>query len=60
MYHQNNCNHSNCVTSTNESVRQTLSEMDWERGIWNAGKIIFIYIILFENFNLKIGLLNKK
>lgn len=37
MEHQNHCcNHSNCVTCPNESVRQTLSEMDWERGIWNA------------------------
>ncbi|XP_026756929.2 ankyrin repeat domain-containing protein 39 [Galleria mellonella] len=31
------CNHSHCtVTSTNMSVCQTLSEMDWERGLWYA------------------------
>ncbi|XP_045459007.1 ankyrin repeat domain-containing protein 39 isoform X3 [Melitaea cinxia] len=37
MDHKSGCNHSNCnITSPNESVRQTLSEMDWERGIWNA------------------------
>ncbi|XP_023943013.2 ankyrin repeat domain-containing protein 39 [Bicyclus anynana] len=31
------CDHSTCnATSPNESVRQTLSEMDWERSIWNA------------------------
>ncbi|CAH2243411.1 ankyrin repeat domain-containing protein 39-like isoform X1 [Pararge aegeria] len=30
-------NHSNCnAISANESVRQTLSEMEWERSIWNA------------------------
>lgn len=39
------CDHSNCVTSPNESVRQTLSEMDWERGIWNAG-IFFSYLTM--------------
>lgn len=38
MDHKSGCNHYNCnITSPNESVRQTLSEMDWERGIWNAG-----------------------
>ncbi|CAH2104639.1 unnamed protein product [Euphydryas editha] len=37
MDNKNGCHHSNCnITSPNESVRQTLSEMDWERGIWNA------------------------
>ncbi|XP_034824025.1 ankyrin repeat domain-containing protein 39-like [Maniola hyperantus] len=37
MDHKDVCNHLNCnATSVNESVRQTLSEMDWERGIWNA------------------------
>lgn len=37
MDHKSGCNHYNCnITSPNESVRQTLSEMDWERGIWNA------------------------
>lgn len=32
------CDHSNCAgsASTNASVMQTLSEMDWERGIWYA------------------------
>ncbi|XP_032529768.2 ankyrin repeat domain-containing protein 39 [Danaus plexippus] len=30
-------NHSTCcVSSANKSVQQTLSEMDWERSIWNA------------------------
>ncbi|XP_050361665.1 ankyrin repeat domain-containing protein 39-like isoform X1 [Nymphalis io] len=37
MDHKSGCNHSNCkITSPNASVHQTLSEMDWERGIWNA------------------------
>lgn len=41
-HHKYVCNHSNCnATSANESVRQTLSEMDWERGIWNAGMCLF-------------------
>ncbi|KAI8427859.1 hypothetical protein MSG28_002232 [Choristoneura fumiferana] len=29
------CNHTHC-TAANQSVCQTISEMDWERGIWNA------------------------
>ncbi|XP_047544899.1 ankyrin repeat domain-containing protein 39 isoform X1 [Vanessa atalanta] len=37
MDHKSGCTHSNCNISTpNASVHQTLSEMDWERGIWNA------------------------
>ncbi|CAK1549896.1 unnamed protein product [Leptosia nina] len=36
MEHKDICNHSCHVTSINKSVCQTLSEMDWERGIWNA------------------------
>ncbi|XP_068620850.1 ankyrin repeat domain-containing protein 39 [Battus philenor] len=37
MNHNSNCNHANCsVIHTNKSVCQTISEMDWERGIWNA------------------------
>lgn len=40
----NNCN---ChLSSANVSVHQTLSEMDWERGIWNAGtSFIYLFII---------------
>ncbi|CAG4944840.1 unnamed protein product [Colias eurytheme] len=30
------CNHHCNAASANKSVCQTLSEMDWERGIWNA------------------------
>ncbi|XP_026324021.1 ankyrin repeat domain-containing protein 39-like isoform X3 [Hyposmocoma kahamanoa] len=30
------CDHTNCTHSANKSVCQTLSEMDWERGIWYA------------------------
>ncbi|XP_063376252.1 ankyrin repeat domain-containing protein 39 [Cydia fagiglandana] len=30
-----NCDHTHCTTA-NQSVCQTLSEMEWERGIWNA------------------------
>ncbi|CAF4761357.1 unnamed protein product [Pieris macdunnoughi] len=30
------CNHDCHITNANKSVCQTLSEMDWERGIWNA------------------------
>ncbi|XP_047987305.1 ankyrin repeat domain-containing protein 39 [Leguminivora glycinivorella] len=30
-----NCDHTHCTTA-NKSVCQTLSEMEWERGIWNA------------------------
>ncbi|KAJ2953625.1 hypothetical protein O0L34_g1229 [Tuta absoluta] len=30
------CDHSKCAHSANRSVCQTLSEMDWERGLWNA------------------------
>ncbi|XP_049869328.1 ankyrin repeat domain-containing protein 39 [Pectinophora gossypiella] len=33
MDHQCGCN---CAHSANKSVCQTLSEMDWERGLWNA------------------------
>ncbi|KAG6454089.1 ankyrin repeat domain-containing protein 39 [Manduca sexta] len=33
----NNCDHSNCTNATaTSSVCQTLSEMDWERGMWYA------------------------
>lgn len=39
MDHKKDCNHSSCAcASANSSVCQTLSEMDWERGLWNAGK----------------------
>lgn len=32
-----NCDHSGCsCVPTNVSVHQTLDEMEWERGIWNA------------------------
>ncbi|XP_041976225.1 ankyrin repeat domain-containing protein 39 [Aricia agestis] len=34
MNSHSNCNC--CGNSANASVHQTLSEMDWERGIWNA------------------------
>ncbi|CAK1603146.1 unnamed protein product [Parnassius mnemosyne] len=31
------CNHASCsMKNVNKSVCQTLSEMDWERGLWNA------------------------
>ncbi|KPI93807.1 Ankyrin repeat domain-containing protein 39 [Papilio xuthus] len=36
-HHNTECNHANCsVKNTNNSVCQTISEMDWERGLWNA------------------------
>ncbi|XP_012546881.3 ankyrin repeat domain-containing protein 39 [Bombyx mori] len=36
MSHKN-CDHNNCaIVSTNSSVCQTLTEMDWERGLWYA------------------------
>ncbi|KAJ8729439.1 hypothetical protein PYW08_001020 [Mythimna loreyi] len=35
MDHGQHCDHSNC-THANASVNQTLSEMDWERGLWYA------------------------
>lgn len=45
MDHPHECDHSSC-THANASVSQTLSEMDWERGLWHAGKqavnVIFI------------------
>lgn len=39
MDHGKDCDHSNCAgaASSNASVMQTLSEMDWERGLWSAG-----------------------
>lgn len=37
MDHNYECKHLNCTkANANASVCQTLSEMDWERGIWNA------------------------
>lgn len=47
MDHNHECDHSNC-THANASVSQTLSEMDWERGLWYAafygdeGKVKFL------------------
>ncbi|XP_026738474.1 ankyrin repeat domain-containing protein 39 [Trichoplusia ni] len=35
MDHPHECDHSSC-THANASVSQTLSEMDWERGLWHA------------------------
>lgn len=35
MDHNKNCDHSHCTPSTS-SVCQTLSEMDWEKGLWYA------------------------
>ncbi|XP_075992286.1 uncharacterized protein LOC142987425 [Anticarsia gemmatalis] len=35
MDHGNNCDHSHC-THANASVCQSISEMDWERGLWYA------------------------
>ncbi|CAG9784425.1 unnamed protein product [Diatraea saccharalis] len=37
MDHKTVCDHANCTTAmSNQSLSQTLSEMDWERGIWYA------------------------
>lgn len=34
--------HKNCTClSSSSSLQQTLSEMDWERGIWYAGNFHF-------------------
>lgn len=40
MEHNHSCNDHNkcCSISTNVSVRQSLMEMEFERGIWYAGK----------------------
>lgn len=41
--------HSTCsCAATSSSVQQTLDEMEWERGIWYAGKCIYIYICIFN------------
>lgn len=52
MDHSKDCDHSHC-TNSNASVCQTISEMDWERGLWYAGIfscfiifVIIIYVIL--------------
>lgn len=51
-------NHSTCcVSSANKSVQQTLSEMDWERSIWNAGiffTVNFFFILSKATFNKRI------
>ncbi|KAL0849199.1 hypothetical protein ABMA28_013537 [Loxostege sticticalis] len=37
MDHKHVCDHTNCTAAnSNQSVCQTLSEMDWERGLWYA------------------------
>ncbi|RVE42748.1 hypothetical protein evm_012609 [Chilo suppressalis] len=37
MDHRSVCNHAQCTAAmSNQSLSQTLSEMDWERGIWYA------------------------
>lgn len=46
------CDHSNCAHSVNKSVYQTLSEMDWERGIWYAGKVSFYNFHAIIVFNM--------
>lgn len=42
MEHEHNSegegDHGACCKSTGSSLRQTLDEMDFERGIWHAGK----------------------
>lgn len=65
-----NCDHT-CTHSANKSVCQTLSEMDWERGIWNAGNDSYVHMILFfkdllylffllNKFNLQLLMVRKK
>lgn len=40
MDHKNICHHDDCKAgNANISVCQTISEMDWERGLWYAGNI---------------------
>lgn len=42
-------NHAACTCfPVTTSVHQTLSEMDWERGIWYAGEILIINMYLLR------------
>lgn len=35
-----------CNSQTNYGVQQTLSEMEFERGIWHAGERFFVILIV--------------
>ncbi|XP_063838739.1 ankyrin repeat domain-containing protein 39 [Ostrinia nubilalis] len=57
MEHKSNCDHTNCTAAnSNQSVCQTLSEMDWERGLWYAafnGDIERVNALISKASNIK-------
>lgn len=49
------CDHTKCTGAhSNQSLCQTLSEMDWERGLWYAGNLYYylspIFVSIVEFF----------